>query len=485
MKPLEVTYLLLNLPLLAWCLLNLAIPSWTRIVPAVTLLFMAIDIAIEGARWTMAPAIVVTLWLFVGCTGPRTAQPGRWSGLAMIGLLLTAGMLETLLPVFELPKPTGGYLIGTVTRHLSDSSRKETQGDTPGGPRELMIQIWYPTDQAGSGQAYRTHDEVTLLKQHLAIAQTHATPGVPVAGTPSRFPLLLFAPSWTGRRNQNTVQAEELASHGFIVVGIDHPYCTDLTIFPDGRRAHSTLHEFMDWSSDETVAACVRVANAQLNLRTADARFVLDEIEHLNRNDPDGLLTGRIDTERVGIFGHSFGGAVAAEACRTDARFKAGANYDGLLFGDVLEQGIGKPFLFMMDTTPAPTDHELATTKGPSLRELILVAENVERIRYAHPDAVGHWASVKGASHMNFCDSPLYTPLKRLSYAGPISTSQAMHIINAYTLSFFNTYLNDKDDHLLDAPVPQYPEVEIESLYTSERTSHYVKAQNQLVKEHP
>ena len=187
---------------------------------------------------------------------------------------------------------------------------------------------------------------MSLLKQHLALAQTHATPGVPIAGRPSRFPLLLFAPSWTGRRNQNTVQAEELASHGFIVVGIDHPYCTDLTIFPDGRRAHSTLPEFMDWSSDETVAACVRDANAQLSLRTADARFVLDEIERLNRNDPDGLFTGRLDTERVGIFGHSFGGAVAAEACRTDARFKAGANYDGLLFGDVLEQGIGKPFLF-------------------------------------------------------------------------------------------------------------------------------------------
>ena len=74
----------------------------------------------------------------------------------MVGLLLTAGTMETLLPVFKLPKPTGSYLIGTVTRHLSDPNRRETQGDTPGGPRELMIQIWYPTDQAGSGQAYRT-----------------------------------------------------------------------------------------------------------------------------------------------------------------------------------------------------------------------------------------------------------------------------------------------------------------------------------------
>ncbi len=485
MRPLEITYLLLNLPLLAWCLLNLPIAGWARVVPAITVLFMAFDIAIEGARWTMAPAIVVTMWLFVVCTWPRTAQPGRWSSLAMIGLLLIAGTLETLLPVFELPKPTGGHLIGTVTRHLGDARRQETQGDKAGGPRELMIQVWYPTDHAGPGQSYRSPDEVSLIKQHLALVQTHAAPGAPLAVTPSRFPLVLFAPSWTGRRNQNTVQAEELASHGFVVVGIDHPYSTDLTIFPDGRKARSNLSEFLDCSSDETVTACVRAANSQLNLRTADVRFVLDELELFNHNDPDGLLTGRLDTERVGIFGHSFGGAVAAEVCRTDARFKAGANYDGLLFGGVLEQGIGKPFLFLMDGRPEPTDEELRTTKGPWLRELILVAENVECIRYAHPEARGYWASVKGASHMNFCDSPLYTPLKWLTHAGPISTNRSMEIINAYTLSFFNTYLNDKDDHLLDAPAPQYSEVRIESLYTSERTLHYTKAQNHFAKEHP
>ncbi len=408
-----------------------------------------------------------------------------WTSLGMIGLLVTAGTLESLLPVFELPRPTGSYLIGTVTRHLIDSNRQETQGDKPGGPRELMIQIWYPTNQIGPGQAYRSPDELSLVKQHLALVQTHAAPGVPLAAAPSRFPLILFAPSWTGRRNQNTVQAEELASHGFVVVGIDHPYSTDLTIFPDGRKARSSLPEFLDCSSDEAVAACVRVANDQLSLRTADARFVLDEIERFNRTDPDGLLTGRIDTARVGIFGHSFGGAVAAEACRTDARFKAGANYDGLLFGEVLEQGIGKPFLFLMDGTPSPTDEELRTTKGPWLRELILVAENVECIRYAHPEARGYWASVKGASHMDFCDSPLYTPIKRLTHAGPIATIRSMEIINAYTLSFFNAYLNDQDDHLLETAAPQYPEVQIESLYTSQRTLHYNKAQNHLAKEHP
>ena len=485
MRPIEIAYLLLNVPLLGWCLLNKTAPMWARIVPAAALIFLAADIVFAGARWTMAPAFVTTVWLFIAFTWPRPIEAGLRSGIAMAGMLLAAAAFTAVLPVFDLPKPTGSFLVGTVTKHLVDSKRQETQGDHAGGPRELMIQIWYPTQQVGSGQPYRERDALSFLKQHLALVRTHAAPNITVATTPARLPVLLFAPSWTGSRNQNTVQAEELASHGFVVVGVDHPFSTALTVFPDGRRAESTLGEFLDCSSDEAVAGCVRVANDQLALRTADVRFVLDSLERLDHLDPDGLFAGRLDFSRVGVFGHSFGGAVAAEVCRADQRFRAGINYDGLIFGDVLEQGIGKPFLFFMDGTPVPTDANLGATKGPWLRELILVADNVERLRYAHPEARGYWASVKGASHMSFCDSPLYSPIKRLTHAGAIDAHRVLEITNAYTLAFFDTYLNAKESRLLDGPSAQYPEVEIERLYTSERTSHYVSATNQLAKEHP
>ena len=485
MRPIETAYLLLNVPLLGWCLLNKTAPTWTRVVPAATSIFFAIVVAFAGARWSMAPAFVTTVWLFIVFTWPRFGAAGLWSGVTMAGMLLSAAALTTILPVFELPKPTGGLLVGTVTKHLIDTERRETQVDHLGGPRELMVQMWYPTQQVGTGQRYRRRDELSFLKQHLALVQTHSAPNVAVAESPARLPVLLFAPSWTGRRNQNTVQAEELASHGFVVVGIDHPFSTALTIFPDGRRAESTLGEFLDCSSDETVAASIRAATGQLALRSADVRFVLDELERLDRLDPDGLFTGRLDFSRVGVFGHSFGGAVAAEVCRVDSRFKAGINYDGLVFGDVLEQGIGKPFLFFMDGTPLPTDAELSGTPGPWLRELILVADNVERLRYVHPAARGYWASVKGASHMSFCDSPLYSPIKRLTHAGSIDAHRVLTLTNAYTLAFFDTYLNAKKSSLLDGPSALYPEVKIEPLYTSERPSHYVSATNHVAKESP
>jgi predicted dienelactone hydrolase len=467
MRPLEITFLLLNLPLLSCYVLNLSIPWWGRVLPVLALIVFVVGMALEGSRWTLLPAFAVTCWLCYACTWPRFAQPGRWSGLSMLGVVFATGMLAYLLPVFELPRPTGRYRTGTVTRHLIDPNRRELQSDRPGAARELLIQIWYPTDQIGPAKTYRARAEVSWSKQHLALVRTHSAEDVPLASAPGRFPLLLFTHSWTGRRNQNTTQAEELASHGYVVVGIEHPYSADLTIFPDGRQVRSTLGEFLDSTSDESIAHSVQVARAQLVLRTADVRFVLDALERLDR-EPDGLFHERIDFERVGIFGHSFGGAVAAEACRVDPRIKAGINYDGLLFGGVLDYGIGKAFLFLMDETPVPTNRDLAQTSGSRRRELVLLAESFESIR-RHFSAEGYWASLKGAYHMNFSDSPFYTPVRRLTHAGPIDPVRAGRIINACTLSFFDKYLNHHDNHLLDAAQRKFPELEIESLYLPPR----------------
>ncbi len=484
MRPLEIVYLLLNLPLLIWCVFNVALPAWGRIVPIVTLVFMAVDIALDGARWTMAPAFVVTCWLFVACTWPRVIQPGRWSSSALFSVLLTSGVLATLLPVFELPKPTGPYGVGTVTRHLIDTSRREIHDLDKNGPRELMIQVWYPTRENGPGKPYRASNEVSWSKQHLALVRTHAVEDASLATDQDQFPLLIFEPSWTGRRNQNTVQAEELASKGYLVVGIEHPYSADLTVFPDGRKTTSTLGEFLDCASDASVAACLQASREQLAIRSADARFVLDEFERLDRAKPADRFAGHIDFSRVGIFGHSFGGAVAAEVCRCDRRFKAGVNYDGLIFGDVLDQGIGKPFLFLMDGTPIPSESELEHNKGPYVRELILVAENYDCLRH-HPEERGYWASIKGASHMNFCDSPLYTPIRRLTHGGPIEPSRCFQIINAFTVAFFNTYLKGAPDPFFDGSVSAYPEIELENLYLGDRLTYSHKPRKQLAKEHP
>src|SRR5262249_26408442 len=158
----------------------------------------------------------------------------------------------------------------------------------------------------------------------------------------------------------------ELASYGFVVVGIDHPYGTELTILPDGRAVRTTLCDLLDYSDDEAVRSSIRKAEGELRVRAADVRFVLDALERLNQSDSEGPFSGRLDTGRVGIFGHSFGGAVAAEVCRTDSRFQAGINLDGLIFGESMTHPIGKPFMILADDTAIPTRADLQAARGPN-----------------------------------------------------------------------------------------------------------------------
>jgi predicted dienelactone hydrolase len=462
MRPLEIVLLLANVPLLAWCLFGRELPHGARALPVLAVLLLVVQVAVEGARWHLAPAYAVTLCVFFACAWPRDVALGALAALLGLGLLGVAAALATILPVFRLPTPTGPYPVGTLTMHLVDTSREEQGRNRKSEHRELMVQVWYPAEHAGPGQMYRPLAETEFKKSHLALVRTHAAVGVPLARVRERYPVVLFSPSWTGRRDQNIVQMEELASHGFLVVGVDHPYSTAVTVFPDGRVAETELGDWMDYSSDESFSDCVRTSEAQLRIRAADMRFVLDELERLDGGDRDHLLTGRIDLARVGVFGHSFGGAVSAEVCLTDPRFKGGANLDGVYFGGPKTKSIGKPFLVFFDDTPTPTDAELATATGRVRRELTFIAEDERCIRQRLTESGGYLVSLNGARHMNFCDSPLYSPIRRFTRAGPILPERAMEIINAYLVAFFRASLNGADEALLTTTSSPYPEVEWE-----------------------
>jgi len=425
---------------------------------------MVFQIAVEGARWPLGPAYLATVYLFLACVWPRASlpAPARWTAACGIVLLAAAVAMGTVLPVFQLPEPTGAFPIGTVTLHLIDDAREETQSGRPGERRELMVQLWYPAERSGPGQAYRTRAETSFVKEHLALVRTHAATGLPVAMAQPRYPVVFFSPAWTGSRSQNTVQVEELASHGFVVVGIDHPYSTALTVFPDGRTAKTMLGEWMDFSTEERFQECLRTAEAQVRIRAGDVRFVLDEIECLNRSDPQGLLTGRMDTSRVGIFGHSFGGAVAAEVCATDPRFKVGIDLDGAFFGTPKTKSIDKPFMVFSEGNPVPTPAQLEASTGRVHRELAFNAEDHRCIRQRLSESGGYILTIHGMSHMNFCDSPLYSPVRRLTHSGPIRPERGMEIVNAYMVAFFQANLNGSRETLLDAPSSAYPEVQYE-----------------------
>jgi dienelactone hydrolase len=78
--------------------------------------------------------------------------------------------------------------------------------------------------------------------------------------------------------------------------------------------------------------------------RLKDMEFLLDELTRLNRDDP--FFAGRLDLDRIGVYGCSYGGMVV-ETCRGDNRVKCAALWDAMNV-QLNSAGLQKPFLIAL-----------------------------------------------------------------------------------------------------------------------------------------
>ncbi len=444
MRTLEI--LLVLSPLAVGLLAGRSLVHPLAFLPALLLILHA---AWEGLRWQMAPAYLLAILLLIWGGYPRLADPGRLGTAVGLLLILCAVAASSLLPVFQFPKTTGPFQVGTITRHLVDRSRSEPH-EGVSGDREILIQIWYPSEDSGRKDYYRMWQETTLKTESLALVRTCASVGSSLAGRVTEYPVILFSPSWTGRHNQCTFQMLELASHGFVVVAINHPYSSEQTVYPDGRVVSTVLGPPLDFSSDEAWAVALQGLRGEISIRTDDFRFVLDQLERMQQPGQTDIFSGRIDLERIAVYGYSFGGAVAARLARDDRRVRAAGNLDGAHFDEPHAEPIGIPFLyFLSEETYIPETGEIEAAAGEHRRWLRFLAEDTQQIRESMEKAGGFWIRLLDSRHSNFCDSPLYTPLRRLTGAGTIPAQEAMKVVNSYLIAFFRSELLGHDEPLL------------------------------------
>jgi predicted dienelactone hydrolase len=298
---------------------------------------------------------------------PRDTEPsGAPVAAPAGGRLVAAGDPEVKPAKVTLPAPTGPYKIGTTELHLVDQKRSDPTA--PGGKRELMVSVWYPARSGSHGPVAKympakTADAVQAPWVWAGLPEgtfdyanslTHGQVGVEVQS--GKHPIVLFSPGYPFSRLLNTAQVEELASQGYLVVTIDHTHEGPVT-FPGGR--------FVPGLEDDPDVPAYQKA---IVTRTADTRFVLDELTLLSyglnpdvdrRPLPFGLRTA-LDLHKVGMFGFSAGGFTTANAMLEDRRIEAGADLDGMLqydfdngpLGKVAQQGLNRPFLlFGSDTS--------------------------------------------------------------------------------------------------------------------------------------
>ncbi|RYP92186.1 hypothetical protein DL770_001693 [Monosporascus sp. CRB-9-2] len=377
--------------------------------------------------------------------------------------LMLAALFTQLLPsisAVSFPGTIGPYNTSIATTQLIDHRRLDPYAATP-QPRTLMISLFHPVPPAACCPSLTPYmDPISADFEDGQYAQAGIPAGAfgsltlqtckPCPGPnsnsrrrvkASKYPLVIFSPGMGNTRLLYSAMAQQLSSTGYIVVTVDHPYDAGIVTFPDNT----------------TILAANITTDAQivddLNVRVRDVSFVLDQLHRpsiMSKLIP-GLACG-LDTSKVGIYGHSLGGATAAEAMLSDSRLIGGVNLDGTFFGSVINLGLEKPLMMMAHEGKNLTTDATWGALWPNLkgfkREFIL----------------------NGGTHGTFTDLAEVAdliglreefPTQVAALLGSIDGGRALRIIATYTSRFFDFVLKGKESKLLDRSSMEFPEVTI------------------------
>lgn len=233
-------------------------------------------------------------------------------------------------------KPSGRYGVGVIEYHLVDTSRKELNNERGDTYRELMVYVYYPATHKSKKPAI-PYDKDALVRQKAFVYSKSKIPTILLKGwdsiktyaqnnigiAQSKYPVVIISNSASTVVHHYTWLLEELASQGYIVIGVNHPYMAAITRFPGGRVIQGLIahkksinkQAYEAWKQEQT------------NTCVADIDFVLTKLEELNKSDT--FLQGKLDLAKVGMVGHSFAGDVALLAGSSNKNIGVIVNMDG------------------------------------------------------------------------------------------------------------------------------------------------------------
>ena len=321
------------------------------------------------------------------------------------------------------PPPTGPFPVGRTVREWTDRARTDPYGPDPAEPRSLVAFVWYPASPSAAVAAeylppgwspaadmlgIRSAGLLANSVDGAALADAHATYPV-VLLSPSGFPPLLLSGT-----------AEELASHGFVVVGVNHTYETAVTVFSDGRVVPVNPAAIAGALGPQTGShqEVFEQRAGVCRYKAADLSFVADRLADLDAGD---MLAGRLDLSRMAAAGHSFGGVAALQWCRDDARCTRAANLDGALWTEVGRLGVPRPVLQVLAPHPEfdldPADAVRAGMAPDA--DWYTTERSISRGGWATIARTARSVEIAGASHLSFMDVP-FLPLAPESPVGPM-----------------------------------------------------------------
>ena len=390
-------------------------------------------------------------------------------------LLVCGSFVNAQTPLFELPPPTGKSPIGTTRWVVQDASRDETFA--PGRKREVEVIAWYPSAGAAGAAGVAAPYLYNGMEEALSFARlaklgdaynglqfvkTHAVLDAAPAAAPARFPVIVFSHGYTGLPSSHTALMEDLASHGWAVLHVVHPYEATaaklgdgtVVLFTDEKNAMrpqivavmdewgpegGTMENVVNAPDDlekETLLrgylATLKNTSAVVTRWVADVHVVLDR---LPRSGAGSALAARLDLSRLGAAGHSMGGVMAGQFCVEDRRCKAALNLDGIpQYGAMIDSPFPAPFLMVYSGRPGRA--------------------GASDIIYRRAASKYYRVDVKDTLHLDFSDMNYWGgPIARRAFGG-IGAARAAEVTRRIVREFFGQEILKQPSPLLSGKEP-------------------------------
>lgn len=392
-----------------------------RVAVFITFLGVTLASIIEwNFRWYFLVALL-SIFAVIGGIRLFTKKFGnkpykRWrivlKGIAMMLIFMCASIPAIVFPQYKNPEMTGNYKVKTASYTFTDTNRIEAFTDT-GDNRKLTVEFWYPEKAKG------------------------------------KYPLIVFSHGAFGVKMSNASTYMELASNGYVVCSIDHPYHAAATIDIDGNLTIGStefMQEVIDANSDiYSDKEQFELYTKWMDLRTDDINFVIDMI--LKNTENNGAeVYGLIDTNKIGLMGHSLGGAASAQLGRERKDIGGVINLDGTMLGEYSINEEGKTII-SEEPYPLPLLNfysEYVINQLETDTEYIYPNQYITSIS---PNAFE--ICIKGTNHMSYTDLPLFSPFLANQLSGisggstkaSVDKYYCIETMNRLVLEFFNCYL--------------------------------------------
>jgi len=360
------------------------IKNWIRIAVFIVFAILTVSsVIVWSFRWAMLAILLfllaingtVSLILNKTTTKPYKTSSIVWKSIMMILTFVFVLSPIIIFPQHPSPKVTGEYEVATATDTYLDKNRIEEFTDT-GDNRFVNVEFWYPKNADGT------------------------------------YPLLVFSHGAYGIKTSNRSTYTELASHGYVVVSIDHPYHSFYTRSEDGTVAminSDFTHEFENnmnkgvYSNEERY----NIIQKWMKLRTDDMNFVIDTILKKSKNDNNSLYQ-HIDTEKIGVFGHSMGGAASVWLGRERNDISAVVNIDAPFFSELVYKKEMDDFVASSKDFTTPLLNIYSDDVWGQLDNNSIYIANKPTNEHFKDAYTTHF---KGAKHLSLTDLPLFSPI--------------------------------------------------------------------------